>query len=136
MSQAPDYVQEGYTKTITVKVTDDVVKKFAELSGDFNPIHMDEEFAANTRFKKRIAHGMIVAMFMSRAMNEAFPAGGVYLTQSFKFSQPIYIDDTIHLTVTVKSIRKNRTFAVVETQVINDRNETVAKGDAMIMVSS
>ena len=78
------------------KVTDELIRKFAELSGDFNPIHLDEEFAGSTRFGRRIAHGMLSGAFISSVLGYEFKERKiVYLSQTMKFIVPVFIDDVI-----------------------------------------
>lgn len=123
----------GDEKVVHVTVTDEMVRKFAEVSGDFNPIHMDEEFAKNTRFGRRIAHGMLSAAFISRALAMELGPGGIYLGQKLKFLNPVYIDDqlTIHLKVT--ALRDDRGIGTIETTVTKANGDVVIKGEAMIM---
>jgi len=125
----------GYTSRISVKITEEMVEDFARISGDRNPIHMDEEFAKTTRFKKRIAHGMLAASFISRALNEAIGKGGVYLSQTLKFTNPIYIGETIHVNLKVTAFREEKGFASVETTVTDDSGAVLVKGEAMLMAT-
>lgn len=90
-------------------VTDELVRAFAEVSGDHNPIHLDEEFAKTTRFGRRIAHGMLSGAFISAVMGEELAARKVvYLSQTMKFVKPVYIGDTVTTTSMVKKIRKKK----------------------------
>ncbi len=76
------------------QITDAVVRAFAELSGDYNPIHLDEEFAKTTQFGKRIAHGMISGALISAVLGYKFKERRVvYLSQTLKFIAPVFIDD-------------------------------------------
>ena len=86
----------------TKQITDSVVRAFAELSGDYNPIHLDEEFAAKTHFGRRIAHGMISGALISAVLGYEFKERKiVYLSQTMKFTAPVFIDDTVTATATV-----------------------------------
>ena len=90
-------------------VTDEVIRKFADVSGDYNPIHLDEEFAKTTRFGKRIAHGMLSAAFISAVMgNEYRGKTVIYLSQTMKFTAPVFIGDTVTTTSTVTNIREDK----------------------------
>ncbi|MDG0816811.1 MaoC family dehydratase [Bdellovibrio svalbardensis] len=129
-------VDVGFTNSITVKVTDKMVQQFAELSGDYNPIHMNEEFAAKTRFGRRIAHGMISGALISRALVECIGGAGVYLGQSLKFVNPVFIDDTITVTIKITAVRKEKGIATVETNVTKENGDMVVKGEAVIMVGA
>ncbi len=123
----------GDRKTVTVKVTDKMVKQFAEMSGDFNPIHMDEEYAKTTRFGRRIAHGMISGALISRALAMELGGEGIYLSQTLKFLKPIFIDDEVIVELYVASVREQKGIASLETTVKKTSGELVVKGDAMIM---
>lgn len=125
----------GFKAIETIKITDKMVRQFAELSGDFNPIHLDDEYAKTTRFKKRIAHGMILGALISRLLNEKMGQGGIYLSQSLKFKNPVFIDDEITFEIEVVKLNKTRGFGIIETNAKNSSGEYVLKGEATIMMS-
>ena len=119
----------------TKQITDSVVRAFAELSGDFNPIHLDEEFAAKTRFKKRIAHGMISGALISAVLGYEFKERKVvYLSQTMKFIAPVFIDDTVTATATVTNIREDKPIVTIETVCTNQNGEPVVSGEGRIML--
>ncbi|RYZ82504.1 MAG: MaoC family dehydratase [Proteobacteria bacterium] len=125
----------GFKATLDVQVTDKMVRQFAEMSGDFNPIHVNEEYAKATRFGRRIAHGMIVGALISRTLNEKIGGGGVYLAQNLKFVNPVFIDDTVSIELTITGVRKEKGIATVETIAKKQTGEIVVKGEAIIMMS-
>ncbi len=125
----------GFTKSVTVKVTDQMVRQFADLSGDHNPIHVDDAYAAKTRFGRRIAHGMIAGALISRSLVECIGMGGIYLGQSMKFVNPVFIDDTIIVTIKILAVRKEKGIATVETNVTKENGDMVVKGEAVIMMA-
>ncbi len=125
--------KQGDRKSVTIKVTEKMVQQFAEMSGDFNPIHMDEEYAKKTRFGRRIAHGMISGALISRALAMELGGGGIYLSQTLKFLQPVFIDDELTIELYVATVREERGLASIETIVKKATGEVVVKGDAMIM---
>lgn len=125
----------GYKKSITYKVTDKMVRQFAEMSGDNNPIHLDDQYASTTIFKKRIAHGMILGALVSRFLNEHIGSGGIYLAQTLKFSKPVFIDDEITFELEVVKVHKTRGFGIIETNAKNAQGDFVLKGEATIMMS-
>lgn len=85
-----------------VIITDEMVRSFAELSGDKNPIHLDDEYAASTQFKKRIAHGMLVSSFFSTIIAEDYPgSGSIYLEQNIRFLKPCFVNDTVTFKVSL-----------------------------------
>ncbi len=124
----------GFKAFVEAKVTDKMVHQFAELSGDFNPIHLDEEYAKTTRFGRRIAHGMIAGALISRALNEKLGRGGIYLGQNLKFVNPIYIDDDVTVEMEVRGVRKEKGIVTVDTIVKKTNGDICVKGEAIIMV--
>ena len=117
----------------TVQVTDEMVRMFAKMSGDHNPIHLDDEFAKKTRFGRRIAHGMISAALISRVLAMKLGNGGIYLGQTLKFLKPIFIGDTVTIDAKVLNLREEKGIALIETTVKNQANELLVKGEATIM---
>lgn len=119
---------------ITEKITDQMVRQFAEVSGDKNPMHLDDEYAKTTRFKRRIAHGMLSAALISRALGQELGPGGIYLSQTLKFLNPIFIDDEVSVELTVTALRPEKGIGTVETIVKKVASgDVVVKGEAMIM---
>lgn len=125
----------GFKASTTVQITDKMVRQFAEMSGDFNPIHLDDEYAATTRFKKRIAHGMILGALISRLLNEKIGSGGIYLAQTIRFTSPVFINDEIIFDLEVTRLHKTRGLGTVETTARKVSGEVVMKGEATIMMS-
>ena len=115
-----------YTKT----VTDKDIRAFAELSGDHNPLHLDDEFAATTRFGRRIAHGMIGAAFISAALAKNAP-GTVYLSQTLQFTAPVLPGDTLTVRVTVRKLRTDKPVATLETNCYKQDGTLVIRGEAV-----
>jgi len=117
------------------EVTDEVIRKFAEVSGDFNPIHLDEEFAKTTRFGKRIAHGMLSGAFISAVLGNEFRERKiVYLSQTMKFVAPVFIGDTVTATGTITNIREDKNIVTLETVCTNQNGDVLVKGDAAVMI--
>ena len=116
-------------------VTDELVRQFAEVSGDYNPIHLDEEFAKTTRCGKRIAHGMLSGAFISAVLgNEFHDRKTIYLSQTMKFTAPVFIDDTVTATATVTAIREDKGIVTLETICSNQNDEMLVKGECVVMV--
>jgi len=124
----------GFRTSCNYKVTEKMIAQFAELSGDYNPVHMDPEFAKKTRFGRRIAHGMITGALISSALVKVFGRGGIYLSQNMKFVNPVFIDDEIQIELHVAAMRKEKGIATIETNVKKTTGEVVVKGEAIIMV--
>jgi len=116
-------------------VTDELIRAFAEVSGDFNPIHLDEDFAAGTRFGKRIAHGMLSGAFISAVLGYEFRERRiVYLSQTMRFISPVFIGDTVTTVATVKSIREDKGIVTLDTVCSNQDGRTVIEGEAVVMI--
>jgi 3-hydroxybutyryl-CoA dehydratase len=125
----------GDTFSKSREVTDELVRKFAEVSGDYNPLHLDDEFAKTTRFGRRIAHGMLSGAFISAVLGYEFKERKiVYLSQTMRFTAPVYIGDTVTATGTVTNIRKDKNIVVLETLCTNQNGEVVVKGEAAVMI--
>lgn len=125
----------GETFSITREITDELIRKFADLSGDHNPLHLDEEFAASTRFGRRIAHGMLSGAFISAVLGYEFKERRiVYLSQTMRFTAPAFIGDTITVTATVKSIRSDKPIVLMDTICKNQNGETTVTGEAAVMI--
>ena len=123
-------MSESYTRT--VKEAD--IQQFAEMSGDTNPAHLDEEFAATTRFEKRIAHGMLSASFISTLVGTKLPGPGcLYMSQTLKFRAPVYISDEVTATVSITDLNERRGYVTFSTTcTVGDTD--VIRGEAMMLV--
>lgn len=118
----------------TQTITDETIRTFAELTGDTNPVHLDDEYAATTRFGRRIAHGMIAAGLISAALANDLPGPGtVYLSQSLNFKAPVYPGDTITATIEVKSLHTSKPIATLSTTCANQDGVTVLEGEAVVL---
>jgi len=116
-------------------VTDELIRKFADVSGDHNPIHLDDEVAKKTRFGRRIAHGMLSGAFISAVLGYEFSERSiVYLSQTLKFTAPVFIGDTVTATATVKNIREDKPVVQLETVCTNQNGETLVTGEAVVMI--
>ncbi|MEN9564411.1 MAG: hypothetical protein RIR73_2655, partial [Chloroflexota bacterium] len=126
----------GTKATRTQTITDEMVRTFATLTGDSNPVHLDEAYAATTRFGKRIAHGMLAASLISAALANDLPGPGtVYLSQTLQFKAPVYLGDAITAVIEVKSAREDKPIATLITTCINQDNVTVLEGEAVVLYS-
>lgn len=117
------------------EVTDELVHRFAEVSGDYNPIHLDEEFAKTTRFGRRIAHGMLSGAFISAVLgNEFKDMKIVYLSQTMKFTAPVFLGDTVTATATITAIREDKNIVTLETVCTNQNGDILVKGESAVMI--
>lgn len=114
-------------------VTKEVVDAFGDVSGDRNPLHFDEAYAASTRFGHRIAHGTILMAYLSALMASTLPGPGtIYVTQHIEFKAPVYIGDTIEVEVTVEEVKDNGFIRLAN--LIRARNQIVASGYSVVLV--
>ena len=124
----------GDSASLSKTFGDAEVRSFAEISGDKNPVHLDEEYAAQTPFKKRIAHGMLTAGLISAILGTQLPGEGtIYLGQTINFKAPVYLDDTITATVTVVKLHERKPIATLETVCKNQNDVVVLDGEAVVM---
>jgi len=125
----------GMTASYFHTVSDADVRQFADLTGDHNPLHLDEEFARTTRFKGRIVHGMLSASFLSTVIAILPGPGTIYLSQSLAFRAPVRIDDTIEAQITVADIDTTKKRVTLKT-VCRVGDLVVLDGEAEVMVPS
>ena len=118
-------------------ITDEDVRAFAELTGDHNPVHLDEAYAATTRFGRRIAHGMLSASLVSAVIANHLPGrGSVYLSQTLQFVAPVFLGDTVTARVAVMKVREDKPIITLETICTNQRGEQLLKGEAVVLASA
>lgn len=124
----------GDSAKITKKIEQSDIDAFANVTGDHNPVHVDEEFAKTTRFGRRIAHGMLTASLISAVLANKLPGeGSVYLGQTLQFVAPVFPGDEITARVTVKEIREDKPIVKLETVCVNQRDEIVVRGEATVL---
>lgn len=127
--------QIGDRYSISREVTDELVRDFARLSGDHNPLHLDDEFASTTRFGRRIAHGMLSGAFISAVLGfEISERKIVYLSQSMRFVAPVFIGDVITTTATISKIREDKGIVTLDNLCTNQNGDTTLTGQSVIMV--
>ncbi len=130
-----DELAEGQSAEFSKTVTEADVVLFAGITGDLNPAHVDEVAASESPFGGRIAHGMLVASFISTVLGMRLPGPGtIYLSQSLRFTAPVRPGDTVTARVEVAELVPARRRARLATTVRNQRGETVVEGEATVMV--
>lgn len=130
------FIEVGQKYTFSKQISDQDVRKFAEVTGDFNPLHLDEEYAKTTMFKGRIAHGMISAGIISAGIGMHLPGEGtIYLGQTLSFHKPVRIDDTLTITIEVIELAKKKNFTVakLKTVCMNQNDEIITEGIASVI---
>jgi 3-hydroxybutyryl-CoA dehydratase len=129
-----DELTIGQTASYTKTLTEDDITLFAAVSGDVNPVHLDADFAANTQFKQRIAHGMWTGAIISAALALELPGPGtIYLGQSLSFRAPVFIGDTITVKLEVTDKRDDKKFVTLACVAVNQDGRTVVKGSAEVI---
>ncbi|MBL9097200.1 MAG: MaoC family dehydratase [Alphaproteobacteria bacterium] len=126
----------GLAASFTKTVSEKDIAMYADVSGDTNPVHLNEAFAAQTPFKTRIAHGMLSAGFISAVLGTKLPGpGAIYMSQTLRFKAPVKIGDTVTATCTVTEVVPEKRRAMLST-VCKIGDTVVIEGEAMVMVPS
>jgi 3-hydroxybutyryl-CoA dehydratase len=111
------------------------VKRFAEIVGDLNPIHLDAEFAAQSFFKRRIVHGAFLGGLISKVLGMDFPGQGtVYISQNSVFKRPVYVDTAVKIEVKVTETIPEKRRLVLDTTVLNENGEVCLAGSAVVWI--
>lgn len=128
-------IRVGQQGSLRRTITEADVVLFAGVTGDMNPMHIDEITAGASRFGRRIAHGMIAAGLISAVLGTRVPGPGtVYLKQNLSFRRPIYIGDTVTAIVEVTALREDKPIVTLDTRVINQEGEVCVEGEAVVLV--
>ena len=126
-------LKQNQSYTDSIKVTSERIKKFASASEDKNPIHLSEKFAKNTIFKTRIAHGMLIASFISSVIGNKFPGNGtIYVSQSLKFKRPVRINDIVRIKIILEKKILKKKWCQLKTQCFV-KNKIVLEGTAVVI---
>ena len=121
----------GQKATRSITVTAEHVKKFAEISGDHNPLHFDESFVAKTKFKKLVVQGGLTTGLLHALVAMDMPGPGtVFLSQNWKFTAPVFINDTITAEAEVISVHESKPVTQLKIKVTRQDGETVLEGEA------
>jgi 3-hydroxybutyryl-CoA dehydratase len=127
-------IEIGQKASLTKEITEEFVYVFAGSTGDLNPIHINEEYAKKTKFKSRIAHGLISVSLIGAVLGKELPGeGSIYVSQDIVFKAPVFIGDTVtaELEVLKKDVEKNK--LVLRTTCINQNGQVVIEGIAVTM---
>ena len=127
-------LREGLTVQEEFPVTEQMGIEFSGVSGDTNPVHLDQDYAKATRFGAKIAHGMLIGSFISNVIGTRMPGeGSIYMKQEMTFLRPVYYGDRITVEIAVKALQKYRNRAVLSTDCYNQKGEKVLAGEALVM---
>ena len=130
-------VHVGQQFTLSKTVTDQDIRDFAKVSGDSQAVHLDMDYASKTRFGKRVAHGVITLSIVSAALGTKLAAPNetvIYVSQNLRFTRPVFVDDTVTATLEVTAINPERRLVTVSTNCMNQRNEPLLTGEAVVLL--
>ena len=132
-----DDITIGLTKEFSVEITESMVDNFAEFSGDYNELHMDEDYASTTSFGKRICHGMLLASFFSRLVGMSIPGkNALYFSQSINFQSPCFIGDRIIVRGEVTEKSESTHIITIKTTILNQDSKCLIDGIAKVIVQN
>jgi 3-hydroxybutyryl-CoA dehydratase len=115
-----------------ITITEEMVIKFSELTGDKNPLHLDAEYCTSTKFKKPIVHGMFLSSFFSRLISEQYPGpGSVYLNQNLSFVLPCFVGDTIKVVIELNERVNSKYY--LNTTIYDSSDNKIIEGNALIL---
>ncbi len=135
MSDRLDQLSVGQSDAVVRTITAEDVVAFARLSGDYNALHVDDEFAARTEFGSRVVHGFLHASLLSTLVGMKIPGpGALYLSQSIDFSAPVFIGDTVEARGRIEKIDRETRIIEIETEIVNQHGKTVLRGKARAKV--
>ena len=127
-------IQIGDTASLSKTITEYDVYAYAGITGDFNPVHVNAEFARHSMFKQRIAHGMIAAGLISAVLGTELPGiNTIYMNQKLSFLAPVFLGDTLTAAVACKEKNDEKHRIVFQTTVVNQQGTLVADGQARVM---
>jgi len=130
-----DEIKVGLKHNFEVNIDEELTKKFANISGDFNPLHMDEKYAKETKFEKRVVHGMLLASFFSKLVGMYLPGkNALYFSQNINFVKPCFIGDKV--TVEGEIIDKSEATRIIKlkTSIKNQEEEALVEGTSQVII--
>jgi len=130
-----DEIRIGLIHNFEVIIDKELIKKFANISGDFNPLHMDEKYAENTKFGKRVVHGMLLASFFSRLVGMYLPGkNALYFSQNLNFVGPCFIGDKIIVQGEVIDKSEATKIIKLKTLIKNIEGKSLVEGTSQVMI--
>jgi 3-oxoacyl-[acyl-carrier protein] reductase len=135
MSVGFEQLGVGQSAVLHREVTAEAVERFAELSGDWNPLHMDDAFASATPFGRRVVHGALVAAYVSTMVGTQLPGyGSLWVQQMFRWRLPVFIGDRLEITATVTHKSAGTRTVVIAVRTTNQNGQVVMDGDGAVML--
>ena len=130
-----DEIEVGLTRQFQITITESMVDDFAKLTGDFSPIHIDEDYARTTTFQRRVVHGMLLASFLSRMDGMYLPGKhALYFSQSLNFRYPCFIGDIITVSSIVVGKSQSTKILKIESKITNQDNKIILSGVGRVIV--
>ncbi len=130
-----DEIKIGLIHNFEVIIDEEIIKKFANISGDFNPLHMDDQYAKETKFGKRVAHGMLLASFFSRLVGMYLPGkNALYFSQNLNFIGPCFIGDKVTVQGVVIDKHEATKIIKLETSIKNKEGKLLVEGTSQVMI--
>tara|TARA_Y100000817_G_C16688090_1_gene469153 strand:- start:362 stop:793 length:432 start_codon:yes stop_codon:yes gene_type:complete len=130
-----EQIRIGYNKEFQVVITESLVNDFAKITGDFSPIHINEDFAKSKKFKGRVVHGMLLASFLSQMVGMYLPGKhAIYLSQSLEFHNPCFINDKITISSVITDKSEATKIIKINSEIINEKNDILLNGTGKIIV--
>ena len=130
-----DQITIGLTKEFHVVITQSLVDDFAKMSGDFSPLHMNEEYAKSTKFQNKVVHGMLLASFLSRMIGMYLPGKhALYTSQSLEFHNPCFVGDEIIVSSIVNDKSESTKIIKIASKITNIKNKILLSGNGKIIV--
>lgn len=130
-----DSIKIGQKKNFSQIITKSLIDDFAKISGDYNPLHMNDEYASNTSFEKRICHGMLLASFFSKLIGMYLPGkNALYFSQSLQFKSPCFINDEIFVEGEILDKSNSTRIITVKTTIQKNSGECLVDGQAKVIV--
>ena len=137
--QSSEYTFEeimlGVKVKFTITITESMINEFAKISGDNNPLHMDEYYASKTQFGKRVCHGMLLASFFSRLIGMYMPGkNALYFSQTLNFQTPCFVGDLVTIEGVVIDKSQSTRIITIKTTAYNQANKCLVDGNAKVIV--
>ena len=130
-----EQITVGQKETFEVVITSSMIDDYAKISGDYNPLHVDENYAKTTKFKKRVCHGMLLAAFFSQLVGMYLPGkNSLYFSQTLNFKTPCFINDKIIVNGEVITKSINTRIITLKTKIFNIMNDCLVDGEAKVLV--
>ena len=130
-----DEIEIGLTKEFQITITESMMDDFAKLTGDFSPIHTDEDYASTTTFEKRVVDGMLLASFLSKIVGMYLPGKhALYFSQSLDFRQPCFIGDTITVSSIIIDKSPSTKILKIESKITNQEGKILLSGIGRVIV--